>query len=370
MSHRGGHRGGRGGGGHHDRDISPPHGGGGGGHGGGGRGRGRGGRGGGTRAGPPAGQGGPKKSLLIGINYTGSEHALEGCQQDVENMREFLSSQGYPDDKHSQLIMRDDNHTDPKGPLWPTGKNMLAAMEWLVSEPGTTNFLHYSGHGGQVADKDGTRVSGFDDTIVPWDYERNGQLPSGKLHKVLVARLPPRSTLFMIFDCCHSGSAAELPFIYRSDEDGNVSMMDNLKEGMRLVGAANNLVQRGFSANSVGDARQLLGGASSFFKGMTNQEEEGLAEQDFADQYDHEKDKNVVMFSGCRDDQTSADAQIKGEHVGAMSWAFLKTMREHGPKQSYVEVLASTRKALKGKYTQVPQLSVQHEVDLDQRIQI
>jgi hypothetical protein len=55
-------------------------------------------------------------------------------------------------------------------------------MSWLVSEPGTTNFLHYSGHGGQVrpstidfticlmlhqvADTGGVRVSGFDDTIV------------------------------------------------------------------------------------------------------------------------------------------------------------------------------------------------------------
>ena len=185
----------------------------GGGGGGGGRGGGRGGRGGGgggggkgsrgIAAGDPAG--GRKKSLLIGINYVGSEHALNGCQQDVENIREFIDKQGYPTDNKSQLIMRDDNHTDPKGPLWPNGKNILAAMAWLVSEPGTTCFLHYSGHGGQVKDTDGTRTSGFDDTIVPYDYEKNGQIPSGILHKVLVTKLKPKSSLFCIFDCCHSG---------------------------------------------------------------------------------------------------------------------------------------------------------------------
>ena len=355
----------------------PPKGGGGGKRGGRGGKRGGRGRGGGGSRSIASGDaaGGRKKSLLIGINYTGSEHALQGCQEDVENVREFIDQQGYPTDENSQMVLRDDKKTDPNGPLWPTGKNILAAMQWLVSEPGTTNFLHYSGHGGQVKDTDGTRTSGFDDTIVPVDYESKGQIPSGDLHKTLVSNLHEGSSLFCIFDCCHSGSAIELPFIYRSDEDGNVSMMDNLKEGMRLVGAANNLIRGGISMNSMGQAKELLGGATSFFKGIGNSmggddDDEGLAEQDFADQYDHEKDVNVVMFSGCRDDQTSADAQIGGEHVGAMSYAFLTTMKENGPKQSYLEVLANTRKVLHGKYTQVPQLSVQHEIDLEKPIQI
>ncbi len=33
-----------------------------------------------------------KKSLLIGINYVGSQHSLQGCHQDVENVREFRTS--------------------------------------------------------------------------------------------------------------------------------------------------------------------------------------------------------------------------------------------------------------------------------------
>lgn len=244
-------------------------------------------------------------------------------------------------------------------------------MQWLISEKGTTNFLHYSGHGGQVADTDGNRVSGFDDTIVPFDYEKNGQIPSGILHKTLVTALPPRSTLFMIFDCCHSGSAVELPYIYRSDAEGNVGMMDNVKAGMRLVGAANHLIQGGISANALPEARQLLAGAQSFFKGVTHKNdvgEDGLGKQDFAEQYEDERKKNIWMYSGCQDDQTSADAAIKGSHVGAMSWAFLKTMREHGPSQTWIEVLQHTRENLKGKYTQVPQLSVGYEQDLDQKI--
>ena len=246
---------------------------------------------------------------------------------------------------------------------------MLAAFQWLVSEPGTTNFLHYSGHGGQVADTGGYRVSGFDDTIVPCDFETNGQIPSGVLHKALVSALPPSSTLFIILDCCHSGSAVELPFVYRSDEDGNVSMLDNVQAGMRLMGAASHLIQGGFTVDKVGEARQLFAGAQSFFKGLMHEQAEtdqyGLSQEDFAQEYQGEQPKQVWMFSGCKDDQTSADASIAGSHVGAMSWAFLECMKTYGLRQSYIQVLQNTRQILKGRYEQVPQLSVGFEQDLN-----
>lgn len=246
-------------------------------------------------------------------------------------------------------------------------------MQWLVSEPGTVNFLHYSGHGGQVQ-ADDYRASGFDDTIVPYDFERNGQIPSGVLHQTLVTRLPRNSTLFIVLDCCHSGSAVELPFVYRSDEDGNVSMLDNVQAGMRLVGAASHLIQGGFTFNKLGEAESLLGGATSFFRGLTHKQEQadqyGLNQSDTADEYAGEGAKNVWMYSGCRDDQTSADAAIAGSHVGAMSWAFLESMREFGPNQSYIQVLQNTRQILKGRYQQVPQLSVGYEQDLNYQIRV
>jgi Caspase domain len=40
-------------------------------------------------------------------------------------------------------------------------------------------------------------------------------------------------------------------------------------------------------------------------------------------------DAQILMFSGCKDVQTSADAHIEGSHTGAMSWALLKTLRDH-----------------------------------------
>ena len=106
--------------------------------------------------------------------------------------------------------------------------------------------------------------------------------------------------------------------------------------------AANNLIQGGFSTEKVRDAQQLVAGAKSFFKGLThrNDQGEGLQHDD-----DYQEDwvnegKSVFMFSGCRDDQTSADANIAGASVGAMSWALLETIRRHSndPNLSYVQV--------------------------------
>ncbi|KAF2198411.1 peptidase C14 [Delitschia confertaspora ATCC 74209] len=308
-----------------------------------------------------------KKSLLIGINYVGSSHELHGCHQDVENISEFLSYHDYSSNQNSQVILRDTQDTDPDSPFYPTGHNILAAMDWLVSSPNSTLFLHYSGHGGQIADVDGNRSTGIDDSIVPVDFEQRGQISSTVLHEHLVTRMAAGCTLFIVMDCCHSGSAVELPFVYRSDADGNISLLDNLKAGIKLASDAGNLIRGGFSFDKLGEAQHLFAGATDFFRGlkhMGEQEEEGLDDNEFSGQYGSEQ-KVVTMFSGCRDDQTSADARIGRESVGAMSWAFLETMRRV-ERPTYVQTLQMTRQLLdESNYTQIPQLSCGVEMDLE-----
>ncbi|KAL1297928.1 hypothetical protein AAFC00_006441 [Neodothiora populina] len=306
-----------------------------------------------------------KKSLLIGINYTGTENELNGCHQDVANIAEFLMYRGYPDDPRSQVILRDDRQDE----YYPTGHNILAAIDWLVSEPGTCNFMHYSGHGSQVQDPTGMHPSGLLDTICPVDFQTRGQINSDTLHEHLVSRLAPNSTLFVILDCCHSGSALELPFVYRSDDDGNVNVVDNLREGVHLMQEASDLIGGGFSFNKLAEAKDLYAGATNFFRGLKHMgghdEAPGLDQSGFASEYGAEN-KMVTMFSGCRDEQTSADAKINGVNEGAMSWAFLETMKRV-PNPTYIEALQDTRYCLRSSnYPQVPQLSVGENIDLNQ----
>jgi metacaspase-1 len=149
----------------------------------------------------------------------------------------------------------------------------------------------------------------------------------------------PEARLTILFDCCHSGSACELPFVFRPDAEGNVNMLDTFKKGVGLVRAAGDLLEGGLSMDKVDDAKMLLGGATDFFHSLRyggGADEEGLTKENFQENWESEG-KDVWMFSGCRDDQTSADATIAGAATGAMSWAFMKTMREN-PEQSYVNV--------------------------------
>jgi hypothetical protein len=68
---------------------------------------------------------------------------------------------------------------------------------------------------------------------------------------------------------------------------------------------------------------------------------------------------DVIMWSGSKDEQTSQDANIGGEATGAMSWAFVTSLKKN-PHQSYVQLLNSIRDELAAKYSQKPQLSCSH----------
>lgn len=67
-----------------------------------------------------------KKALLIGINYTGSNHALNGCINDAMNIRKFLvEERGYSSAPHDMVLMTD--APEHKGtPFDPTVANIIA----------------------------------------------------------------------------------------------------------------------------------------------------------------------------------------------------------------------------------------------------
>ncbi|KAK5659516.1 hypothetical protein OQA88_718 [Cercophora sp. LCS_1] len=315
-----------------------------------------------------------KKALIIGINYTGSDHQLNGCINDAMNVRDFLvQERGFPPPGNGDMIVMTDEPENEGTPFYPTNANILAAFQWLTSRngPGDTVWLSYSGHGGQVKDLEGERASGLDDTICPIDFETAGQITSDMLHRAIISPMHPEARLTILFDCCHSGSACELPFVYRPDAEGNINLLDTFKKGVGLVKAARGLMEGGLSMDKIDDAKMLLGGATDFFHslrygGSMQADDEGLAPENFEENWEAEN-KDVWMFSGCRDDQTSADTSIAGSATGAMSWAFMRTMREQ-PDQSYVNVLQNTREALVKEYSQVPQLSCGGRYDLDQSV--
>eukprot|EP00854_Cymbomonas_tetramitiformis_P013119 gene13119-15491_t len=108
------------------------------------------------------------KALLVGINYTGSDYALNGCINDVHHVKQLLTSQyGFGTSPDVLRILTD----EPGSSGSPTCSNMREGLRWLVSDAvaGDQLFFHFSGHGTQAP---------FDDEAALQALA--GVLPSGK----------------------------------------------------------------------------------------------------------------------------------------------------------------------------------------------
>ncbi|KYK57980.1 metacaspase CasA [Drechmeria coniospora] len=289
---------------------------------------------------------GKRKALLIGINYFRQEGELRGCINDVHNVSNFLCEKhNY---KREDMVILTDDAQNPV--MQPTKANIIRAMAWLVkdAQPNDALFLHYSGHGGQTQDLDGDEDDGYDEVIYPVDFRQNGHIVDDEIHFRVVKPLKAGVRLTAIFDSCHSATVMDLPYVY--------STKGVLKEPNLAKEAGQGLL------SAIGSyARGDLGGVASSIFSFAKTAYKG------DDAYNKTKDTrtspaDVVMWSGSKDDQTSADATIASQATGAMSWAFITALKQN-PQQSYVELLNSIRDVLATKYTQKPQLSCSHPLD-------
>lgn len=257
----------------------------------------------------PPGQQSQRKALLIGINYTGTRAQLRGCLNDVRQMRALLPGLGFPDNP-AQMVVLTDDAADPN--FRPTRQNITNATRWLVAgaRPGDAFFFHFSGHGAQEPDRMGDEADGMNETIVPCDFQTAGQITDDELHQTLVAPLPSGARLTAVMDCCHSGTGLDLALTW--------SQRRGVWEAEETP------------AHTAGD---------------------------------------VLLFSGCEDDECSMDASAYGQPGGAMTTAFVGAVRHINGAPNYATLLESLRTYMRqsGFRNQRPQLSASQPFDPRQR---
>ena len=78
--------------------------------------------------------------------------------------------------------------------------------------------MHYSGHGGSIPDDDGDESDHMDETLIPVDFQRAGQMRDDDIFDMLVKRVPTGCNLTVIMDYCHSGTILDLPFLVNADD--------------------------------------------------------------------------------------------------------------------------------------------------------
>ncbi len=152
-------------------------------------------------AGQPAGEGsGTKRALLIGINKYKAVPKLQGSLNDIETMRQILTSRwGFPP-AHITVVIDEA----------ATRAGMVAAIEHFVKEtgPNDTVYFHYSGHGSQVEDLNGDEPDDhLDETLVPQDG-RTGDVRDITDDELdaLFSKMQAKNAL-IVLDSCHSGTA-------------------------------------------------------------------------------------------------------------------------------------------------------------------
>lgn len=135
------------------------------------------------------------------------------------------------------------------------------------------------------------------------------------MHAIMVRPLPRGARLTCIFDSCHSGTALDLPYVY--------STQGTVKEDSPFKDAGSGLLSAGLAYAS-GNKSGALSSLMSLGKNIMGRKSVDDRVKQFKS-----SESDVIMFSGCKDNQTSADAMENGASTGAMSYAFTSKLIHH-----------------------------------------
>lgn len=266
-----------------------------------------------------------KRAVLIGINkYQVPGADLRGCVNDVKNLEQALTTYyGFSPKDITTL-------TD----LRATKKAMQSAIQKLVAsgKKGDVLLLHYSGHGANVPDDNGDEADHRDEILCPTNLDWNDPLRDDWLRKTF-DKLRSGVSLTVIMDCCHSGTNT------RAITPPDAPVKERfLPCPLDLMATESGRTLRGALRGKLGKAPRG-----------------GKRKSDIV-----HADIPELLITGCRDTQTSADAQIKGTFNGALTYYLVDSIKEAKGNLTYRELhQRTTAKLKKNDYDQVPQLEGQ-----------
>lgn len=70
-----------------------------------------------------------------------------------------------------------------------------------------------------MRDQDNDEADGMDETLIPVDYCKKGQIRDDDVYDMLVTKIPEGCHLTVIMDCCHSGTILDLPYLVKGDNN-------------------------------------------------------------------------------------------------------------------------------------------------------
>ena len=249
------------------------------------------------------------RAFLVGINtYPGAP--LRGCVNDVVDMADFLAMQCGFRKQDIRLL------TDRRA----TAEGIVQHLRWLVDglKKGDRAFFHYSGHGAQMATRNPQQeIDGLDEVICPVDFDWSNQhvVRDKDLAKIFSA-VPAGVDFIWVSDSCHSGGLTR----------------ELAADSGRNYPCPADFAWRNAAARSMRHAPLGLAKAA--------------------------KSINAALISGCKSDQTSADAVFGNRYNGALTYFLLHELNKPKCRALPLGGLVKAVNTALGShgYTQQPQL--------------
>lgn len=227
------------------------------------------------------------RSIHIGLNsvdpdhYDGWDGGLTACEFDANDMQKLAQSRGF---ESSKLLTHE-----------ATADAVTAEIEKAAQELSSGDFLFvtYSGHGGQVPDKNGEgETDRSDETWVLYDRE----LVDDELF-ALWAKFQPGVRIFVLSDSCHSGT------VLRKFDD---------KEPV-----PNPLAKRE-TADAQSPRLRALPLDVQVNTYRAHQDEYDAIQEAVPSSSTANVQATALLISGCQDDQTSQDGMANGLFTGTL----------------------------------------------------
>lgn len=285
-------------------------------------------------------------ALLVGINvYAQPGNDLRGCVNDVTAMRALLTRSYGFEPEHIRML------TDRQA----TQQAILEHLEWLIgcARPGDRLVWHYAGHGSQVRDTHGDELDDYlDEIICPHDMDWENPLTDDLIAERF-RQIPAGALLNFIADCCHSGSVTRE---FLGSRDAPATFAPTVPPEQRFLPppmaiADRCLGQPGLPVRRFGRRWPI---SALRPQALLNQAKHSRAATPndvvFADQ-------RHLLLSGCRDNQTSADAVFDGRPGGALTTSLVQALTAQ-PQQDWLTLHAAIKTTLRASgLDQVPQLT-------------
>jgi hypothetical protein len=280
------------------------------------------------------------KAILTAINNFKSISGLKGCVNDTLNLRDVLKT-FYRFENGDIHMLADSRALKPA--ILDRFNNMIQ-----TSVPGDIIIFHLSDHGSQTRDRHGDELKDNLDELfccydMDWDNPDSYILDDDFAE--ICGSIPAGVHVEILLDTCHSGTGTRnliSPFGL-SEEHPTLS---------RYAPPPIDIISRWEGEeNSIRKNRMF-----DFLREQQTCEQRDALPP--GEEYNRVIVKmNHVLWAGCKANQTSADAYIKGNYNGAFTYYFCKHIRDANGKITRPELLKRIRSSHKYEgYSQVVQM--------------